>query len=296
MSNGEEQYTVADGSDHAAPVIKAEARVPFNESGVFACKNCGDSGEAQGMYNLPCNPLKTSRAKLTELIRCERCATEISKRNQRQLGEPGCGVYYLRVTIAKLRPESEIEAEENRPKKATPQEIQEKRDLETLQWVLESKQRRDEAVRQERVRAEKEERLNQVRAYAVRFAEDTFDETVGLPLPSVRRWDHLFDSSSTDTVPSPEDRMSMLYCGLPSHISCCTRSEPSERFLAFRGETIGICAESSRIFLEVHASSKDDPRYKKLLWFRERDRAEEAVAKFNRAAEEAEKGAQRRRR
>lgn len=288
MSNGNKEMTVADGSDHAAPVIKAETHV-FNDQGLFSCKNCGDSGDAQGMFNLPCNPRKTSRAQLLELIRCERCATEIAKRNQRQIGEQGCGIYYLRVTIPLLRSESEIAAEQSKPKKPSVQELQEQRDLETLEWVIESKRKREEAARAGRMQREREGRLDQVRQYATSFAEDIFDETAKLQPPKVRRWEDVFDSSDEAIASPPEEREIALFCGLPVHLPCCGRREPADRFLVFRGEVIGICAEASRIFLDVHNAMKDDGRYRKLLWFRDRNQAEESAAKWSKMAEEAGK-------
>jgi hypothetical protein len=239
------------GSDTTAPEPTAPASPSFDP--FFTCKNCGDSGEADEMFNLPCSPARTSRAKLAELIRCRRCAEDIARQNQRELGEPGCGVYFLRITLPLLRPESELAAETDKPKRPSAQEIRDRRDEETRAWVEAGLRRRAEESRKEAVRS-----------YAMLFAEFAYDEEADVQVPIVRA-EH--DGS--------------LSCGLPTSLSCCNHFEPTSQFLAFGGEVIGLCDFAAVTFLQVQQNHQDDDRYKKLLWFKERDRAEQAAAKWN---------------
>jgi hypothetical protein len=265
MSNGEKQTAGAEASDTDAILKKLQAFQYMLDSGIFICKNCGRTGKAEGsgdelMFNLPCNPRKTSRAELIDKLCCAACAAEIAKRRNCRLGEQGCGVYYLRLTLAVLPSEEDIAAEKlvkkNRPKWPSAQEAREKLDLEYLHWVIESQRRR---------------RFDEIRSYAEMFAENAFDGTAGLTLPYARRW------------------IDELFCGLPDVVTCCDREHPVRRYLCFQGEVIGLCDDASKLFIEVRRQHEDDTRYDKLLWFHERERAEQSAAKWNAAAEAATK-------
>lgn len=159
MSNGEKQAAGAEASDIDADLKKLREFQFMQDSGIFICKNCGRTGKAEGkgdelMFNLPCNPRKTSRAELLDKLCCASCAAEIAKRKERRLGEQGCGVYYLRLTLAELLSEEEIAAEKNGPRRPpawpTALEVKEKRELEELEylhWVLEGQRKRNDTTR-----------------------------------------------------------------------------------------------------------------------------------------------------
>lgn len=67
----------------------------------FTCNGdgCLVTERAEEMFNLSCDPLRTSIAELRQKARCRRCAEQIATKRNKRLGEPGCGVYPLGQTL-----------------------------------------------------------------------------------------------------------------------------------------------------------------------------------------------------
>lgn len=68
----------------------------------FTCmsEGCMTTERASEMFNIACNPLTLKGVNdLRKYVRCTACATNIAQSNGRRLGEPGCGVYFLSVTL-----------------------------------------------------------------------------------------------------------------------------------------------------------------------------------------------------
>lgn len=85
-------------------VAEPVSRVP-----TFTCtaNGCLVTEPANEMFNLSCDPVRTTLAQIRTKVICRRCAEKISERNGRRVGEPGCGVYPLAQTLRAMEHEAE---------------------------------------------------------------------------------------------------------------------------------------------------------------------------------------------
>lgn len=67
----------------------------------FTCNGdgCLVTERAAEMFNLSCDPLRTTMQELRNKVRCRTCAEGIARKRNKRLGEPGCGVYPLAQTV-----------------------------------------------------------------------------------------------------------------------------------------------------------------------------------------------------
>lgn len=71
------------------------------QEGTFTCNGdgCLVTERPEEMFNLSCDPLRSTLAELRQKARCRRCAEQIAAKRNKRLGEPGCGVYPLGQTL-----------------------------------------------------------------------------------------------------------------------------------------------------------------------------------------------------
>ena len=220
---------------------------------MFKCcgPNCGNSGAAEEMFNTSCDPVATDRAKiLAEKVRCRECAEKISAERGKRLREPGCGVYPLARTLAKMTEQDSVSAKR----------------MDTIRWV-EAKIAEKAAVRREEDRRQRIEdsrltREDAVRSYAKRYLEMSYDADPR-QLPAEKR-----------------DEQGDLVCGLP--LGCCRHDRPAERFITVFGEVVGICRLAASLFTETFKESGDgSERSRRLLSTNDRESAEYYAAKWS---------------
>lgn len=80
---------------------------PLERTYTCAGPMCVTTERAAYMFNLTCDPRKTTYAELLKLIRCRKCAYEIVNAHGRELEEGGCGVYPLRLTLRWISDDNE---------------------------------------------------------------------------------------------------------------------------------------------------------------------------------------------
>lgn len=81
-------------SDAERDVAKERSKDTFTCNG----DGCLVTERAAEMFNLSCDPLRTTMQELRQKVRCRRCAEDIARKRDKRLGEPGCGVYPLAQT------------------------------------------------------------------------------------------------------------------------------------------------------------------------------------------------------
>lgn len=66
------------------------------------CPNSHRAELPDYLYNIACNYRKVTDAGLLPLIRCRNCAKIIAEQNRRKIGEQGCGVFPLNLTLQQM--------------------------------------------------------------------------------------------------------------------------------------------------------------------------------------------------
>ncbi|MFA6603863.1 MAG: hypothetical protein WCT10_03405 [Patescibacteria group bacterium] len=189
--------------------------------------NCENTGTAEKMFNVSLDPAAATREEiLAKKVRCQDCAEKISAERGKRLREPGCGVYPLVRTLAKLTGHDPISAQR----------------LDTIRWVEAKKQEREAARhaadRQQRIENARLNREEIIRRYARDYVQMAYNADLA-QFPAARHNEH----------------HDQLVCGLP--VNCCRHDLPADRFITVFGEVVGICRLAAQVFLETFKELDD---------------------------------------
>jgi hypothetical protein len=89
-------------SDEDDPTPESNAKRMY-KCGNTECANAHRPELPAYMYNLACNYRTVTDASLLPLIRCRYCAEVIARQNEREIGDQGCGVYPLTLTLRMMK-------------------------------------------------------------------------------------------------------------------------------------------------------------------------------------------------